>query len=200
MLLIGMSQFIVDDFSPPKTVYETKTTPFDKFMYYFSAVFFCIAAVFLVFEIRRIDNTLNGMKLFWVAGFSGIGVATILTILLKWKTPSVYHESKRRYAIHFGLFVGFFLLLPAIASFTNHYFAKETVTCKNYPVDRKSMGGKRNQSSWLFLKLENGDEERFDVSRNFYDKVSEGGQVKLCTKKGKLGFDFVTNFKTVDDW
>lgn len=167
-------------------------------MYSFSPVFFFVTSAFLIFEGRRIDNTLNGMKLFWIAGFSGIGIATILTIILKMTNPSVYYESKRRFAVNFGLFVGFFLLLPAAASFVNHYFADDIVICKSYLVERKNTGGRG--SSWLYLKLENGDKERFHVSREFYDKVSEGGQVKLCTKKGKLGFDFVTDFKTVDDW
>jgi hypothetical protein len=199
-MIISLSQFIADDFFPPKVPFEIKTKPFDRFMYYFSGVIFFLSLVFLVFEIKRIDNTLNGTRLFWIAGFSGIGVAIVLTIILKITTPSVYYESRRRITVHLSLFLGFFLLLPATASFINHYFAGETITCKNYVIERKSLGGKRDQSSWLFIKLENGSEERLDVNRSFYDKVNEGGKFKLCTKKGKLGFDVVTDFKTVDDW
>lgn len=200
IIIIGLSQLIVDDFFPPGSPYETIASPFNKFMYYFSTGFFFTGLVFLVFEIRKIDNMLNGIKLFWISGLLGIIAAVVVTSILKLRAPSVYYESKRRYTVHFGLFAGCFLLFPAAASFINRNFADGNTICKNYLIQRKSTGGKRNQSSWLFLKLENGSEERFDVSRDFYNQVKEGGEATLCTKKGKLGFEFVTNFKTAENW
>ncbi|MDP2160898.1 MAG: hypothetical protein Q8K02_10475, partial [Flavobacterium sp.] len=120
-------------------------------------------------------------------------------IILKLTKPSVYYESSGRYSVHFGLFIGFFLFTPAMTSFINHNYAENKENCKAYEIVRKSTGGKRNKSSWLFLKLAKNSEERFDVSRTFYDKVNEGEQVQLCTRKGNLGYDFVEEFKTINE-
>lgn len=199
ILIIGMSQIIVDDFFPPKTYYEKTTKRIDKFIYYFAMTLFFGGLVFEIFEISVIDNTINGATFFWKSAFIGVAIASLITIILKLTNSSVYDESSRRYSVHFGLFIGFFLFIPAIASYINHTYAENNINCKTYEIVRKSTGGKRNKSSWLFLKLDNKSEERFDVSRVFYDKVSEGGQVQLCTKKGKLGYDFVEKFKTIDE-
>ncbi len=195
LLVVGMSLYIVDDFFPPKTYNEKRAKPFDKFMYYFASGLFGFGMLFLVFELKTIDNTLNGVTLFWRAGGCGVGVAVLVTVLLKLLTPSVYDESKRRYMVHFGLFVGLFLLAAALGSFINHRFADNQETCVNYTVIRKGTGGKRNKSSYLFIKVESLHEERFEVSRDFYNEVIEGAPVKLCIQKGQLGFDFVTTFK-----
>lgn len=198
ILIVGQSQLIVDDFFPPKTYDEKTTKLIDKFIYYFSMTLFFGGLVFEIFEIRVIDNTINGTTFFWKSAFIGLAIAALLTIILKLTNSSVYDESSRRYSVHFGLFIGFFLFVPAIASYINHTYSENNENCKAYEIVRKSTGGKRNKSSWLFLKIDYNSEERFDVSRSFYDKVSEGGQVKLCTKKGKLGYEVVESFKRID--
>ena len=196
--IVTKSQIIIDDFFPPKTLGESTTKPFDKFMYRFATAFFFVGLVFEIFEIRRMDNTIDGSKFFWTYALTGVLIAVVTTAILKLKSPSVYYESSRRFSIHFGLFVGFFLIVPATASFINHYFSDSRIECKEYKIVRKSTGGKRDESSWLFLKIK-GHEERFDVSRNLWNSVNEGGLVVLCTQKGQLGYDFVEEFKTVDE-
>ena len=191
-LIVKQSQLIVDDYFPPKTDNETKTKPFDKFIYYFAMTLFFSGLVFEIIEIRVMDNTMNSVAFFWKSAFVGIAIATLLTIILKSTKSTVYDESSRRYAVHFGLFLGFFLLIPAVASFINHHYADKTEDCKTYKIVRKS-----TESSGLYLKMTDNSEERFVVSRDFYYRVFEGGQVQLCTKKGKLGYDFVEKFNPV---
>lgn len=198
IMIIAMSQLIIDDFFPPKTYYESKTKPFDNFAYRFATGLFLVGLVFEIFEIRRIDNTISGTKFFWTYALAGILIATVVTAILKLKSPSVYFESNRRFTVHFGLFLGFFLIVPATASFVNHYFSDSIINCNQYKIVRKSTGGRRNKSSWLFLQI-NGHDERFDVSRNLWNSVGEGGLVVLCTQKGKLGYDFVEKIKMVDE-
>lgn len=199
ILIVGQSKLIVDDFFPPKTHKEKTTKLIDKFIYCFSMTLFFSGLVFEIFEIGVIDNTINGTTFFWKSAFIGIAIASLLTIILKLTNSSVYDESSRRYSVHFGLFIGFFLFIPAIASYINHTYADNIENCKTFDIVRKSTGGKRNKSSWLFLKIGDNSEERFEVSRSFYDKVNEGGQVQLCTIKGKLGYEVVENFKTIDE-
>lgn len=199
ILIIGLSQYIVDDFFPPKTLYEKTTKPFDKFLYYFASTLFFIGLILLIFEISKYDNTINGTRLFWIAGFVGIGLAVILTILLKLFQPSVYFESKRRYTVHFGLFIGLFLVSAAITGFINHHFADATTFCKSYPIKRKSTSSGRSTEYFFFLTMDNNNEERFSVGKSRYENFEEGEQIELCMKKGKFGFDYVTKFNKVNE-
>ena len=198
LMIIGMSPLIIDDFFPPKTYSESKTKPFDNFVYRFATGFCFVGLVFQIFEIRRMDNTIGGTQFFWTYALIGILIAAVVTAILKLKSPSVYFESSRRFTVHFGLFLGFFLTTPATASFINHYFSDSRIDCTKYKIVRKSTGGNRQKASWLFLQI-NGHEERFDVARNLWNSVNEGGLVVLCTKKGQLGHDFVDEFKTVEE-
>lgn len=195
--IVAISQFIVDDFFPPKISYEKNTKPIDKLVYYFSNTLFFISLIALLFEIRNFDDTIHGTKLFWTAGVFGILVAIITTIILKLTNPSVYYESKRRYTVHLGLFIGFFLIATALASFVNHYFANPTTFCKNFKIESKSISGGRSTEYFFYLKMENGDKERFSVGKTKYNNFEEGEEIKLCLLKGKLGFDYVTGLKKI---
>lgn len=197
ILIVGQSQFIIDDFFPPKSYHEKTTKSFDKFIYYFATTLFFIGLITLIFEIRNYDNTINGTKLFWTAGFVGVVIAIIITFILKFFQPSVYYESKRRYTVCFGLFIGFFLLATAIAGFVNHHFADQSISCKSYTIIRKSTSGSRSKEYFLFLIINNNNEERFSVGKTRYNNFEEGEQIELCMLKGKLGFDYVTEFNKV---
>jgi len=197
IMIIAMSQGIIDDFFPPKTYSELKTKTFDGVVYRFATGVFFVGLVFEIFEIRRMDYTIGGSEFFWVYALAGVLIAALVTAVLKLKSPSVYFGSSRRITVHFGLFFGFFLIVPAIASFSNRYFSDGRIDCKEYKIVRKTTGGKRNESSWLFLQI-NGHEERFDVSKSLWNSVTESGLVVLCTRTGQLGYDFVEEFKTAD--
>lgn len=199
ILIVGLSQQIVDDFFPPKTLYEKTTKSFDKFLYYFASTLFFIGLILLIFEIRKFDNTINGTRLFEIAGFIGIGLAVILTILLKLFQPSVYSESKRRFTVHFGLFVGLFLIFTAITGFINHHFADTETFCKKYTIKRKSTSSGRSTEYYFFLIMGNNNEERFSVGKTLYENIEEGEQIELCMQKGKFGFDYVTKFNKIND-
>ncbi|SHF73031.1 hypothetical protein SAMN05444377_11727 [Flavobacterium fontis] len=196
--IIGQSQLIIDDFFPPKTHYEMTTKPFDHFVYYFSSTLFIVGLIGLMFEIRKFDNTINGIKLFWTAGLVGVLIAIILTVILKTGFPSVYYESKRRYTVHFGLFVGLFLLSTAVAGFVNHHFADQSTFYKKYAIIRKSTSSGRSTEYFFFLIMDN-KEERFSVGKTRYHNFEEGEQIELCMQKGKFGFDYVTEFKKANE-
>ncbi|OUL63222.1 hypothetical protein [Flavobacterium sp. AJR] len=197
LLIVSFSQLIIDDFFPPKIAFEKTAKPFDKFIYYFSSALFFASLVFLLFEIRKIDNTINGTQLFWRAGFAGIALAILLTIILKITNPSVYFESKRRYTVHFGLFVGLFLFTAASTSFINHFYATTDKSCKNYTIIRKGTSGSRNKEHFIHIITENNTEERFSIKKALHEELTEGGEIELCMVKGKLGYDYVTGFNKI---
>lgn len=197
MQIVVLSPLLIDDFFPPKTLFEKTTKPFDKFVYYFASTLFFISLLCLIFEIRNFDNTINGTRFFWTAGSVGILIAILLTIILKIKFPSVYYESKRRYMVHFGLFVGFFLLSTAVAGFVNHHYADSDKIYKRYTISSKGTSGGRSKEYFIHLTFENNNEERFSIGKTRYNNFEEGEEIELCMLKGKLGFDYVTEFNKI---
>jgi len=174
---------------------KTKVKPFDNFMYWFTMVFCCAGVVFLLFEIRRLENTIGGFKFFWAYALLGVLMFIVITAVLKIVRPSVYADSHRSFSVHGGLFLGFFLLLPSTASFVNRHFCNTAIACRAYNVQEKSTGGKQNRASWIEVQI-NGQEERFTVSRRLWNSLDEGRPVVFCTRQGLLGYDFVEEFRT----
>lgn len=198
MQIIAFSQLIIDDFFPPKAHYEKNTKPLDKFIYYFSSILLFAGLISLIFEVRKFDNTINGIKLFWIAGLVGVLIAILLTTILKTRFSSVYYDSKRRYTVHFSMFVGLFLLSTAVTGFVNHHFADHTIFCKKYSIIRKSTSSSRTTEYYFFLLMENNKEERFSVDKTLFNNFEENEQIELCMRKGRFGFDYVTEFKKVN--
>lgn len=195
--IITRSQVIIDNFFPPKTLHEKTTKPFDKFVYYFATTLFFVGLISQIFEIRNFDNTINGAKLFWTAGFVGVILAIVLTGIFKIWFPSIYYESKRRYTVHFGIFLGFFLLIPAVVGFINHHYADDNKICKKYEIKRKGIGGSRSKEYFIHLIIDNKKEERFSIGKTRYENFSEGEEIELCMIKGRFGFDYVTEFNKI---
>lgn len=196
--IIKLSQQIIDDFFPPILGFERVVKPVNKLIYYFSSTLFFISIISLLFEIRNFDNTVQGIKLFWIGGAIGVLFAIISTIILKITNPSVYFESKRRYTVHFGLFVGLFFLTAAGTSFVNHYYADKNKNCEKHTILRKGFGGTRSKEYFIYVKLNNESEERFTINRPLYQKLEEGEEIEFCMQKGKLGFDFVKDINKIE--
>ncbi|MCB0628458.1 MAG: hypothetical protein R2824_27070 [Saprospiraceae bacterium] len=197
--IVSSSPKIIDDFFPSRVKYEGKARPFDRFIYYLPLTVMFSGLIFELFQIRKIDNTIDGMGLFWMAGAIGLLFALLLALFLEIKAPSVFDESERRSSVLFGFFLGFFLLTPAIANFINQYDIASEEVCTNYQIAGKSTSASKSRSCWLFVKIGRDNEERFEVNRSLYDQVEAGGLVQLCTKKGRLGYEFVTQFKTENE-
>jgi hypothetical protein len=174
---------------------KTKVKPFDNFMYWLTMAFFSAGIVFLLFEIRTLENTVGGFNFFWAYALLGVFMFIVITAVLKIVRPSVYADSNRSFSVHGGLFLGFFLFLPSAASCVNHHFCSATMACRVYKIERKSTGGYQNRASWIFIRV-NGEKERFTVSRRLWNSINEREPVVLCTRKGLLGYDFVEEFRT----
>jgi len=198
IMIIRRSQLIIDDFFHPKTSQKKKHTTFEKFIYYFSSTLLFIGLWFLIFEINNFDNTINGLQLFWTAGLIGVGIAIIMTIILKLTKPEIYNKSKLRNTVHIGLFGGLFLLSAALLGFINHHFAYPKTYCIKYILEKKSIDGE-GDSFFFFIRMRNGKVERFTVwEEKYYDFVA-GEEILLCMYKGKLGFYYVNNFIKINE-
>ena len=150
----------------------------------------------LVFEISQIwvlNNTIHGQVFFIQYALFGLGIATAVALLLQWIIPSVYDESDLRYTLCFGLFLGFPLFVPALASYINHSRLHSTEQCTTYTIKQKSIGGRNNARHTLYLSTVNTQIEQFIVAPNIYNTVFEGQNISVCAKKGQLGYYYVTN-------
>ena len=159
-------------------------------------VLFFSGLVFEIFEIRNIDNTIDGVKLFWTFAFIGLLLAALVTFLLKVFKPSVYYESNRRLSVHLGLFIGLFLICPAFACFINQSLTDDMTMIEEYTILEKSSSSSRNQEYYLYLDF-NSDKQRVTVWKTFWEKVEEQQKIILLTKKGILGYKYIIEFDTI---
>lgn len=198
IVLIQLSPEIIEEFFPPKVEIEIKTKPFDRIVYKASSYFFFFSMIVMLFQIRRIDNTINGTNLLFKFGFYGVLFGILVLYILKLISPSIYNTGNRRFAITFISIVGFFLLTAATASFINYYCPKEQPKSSSYLIKRKSLGGKRNNNHLLFIEFYKNEDERIEVSENVYNKIKEGGKVNLTTQKGFFGYKTIIDIKSND--
>jgi hypothetical protein len=170
---------------------------FDIFVYFFSQGLFLLGLIFLIFTQLYIENTIFGMRLFWISIICGIFVGLMLIILLRWISPAIYRQRNKRISVYLGFFLGFAIFTPAITSFINKTLADNSIICNQYLVESKFRGSKGNRTFYLQIIIQK-KEEQFIIDKEIYDRIENGGQIQLCTLKGKLGFEFVTEFKPVD--
>lgn len=192
-----LSQLLIDVFLPAEIHYDKNIAFADKLVYYGVHGLFFLSIVILLFEITCIDNTIHGMSLVWGACFTGILVAAALLLILNKTNPAILYERKMRNNLIGAIALGCVFLSMFVASFINHRFAGVAQNCRSFTIESKAQN-KRRGGCWLYLKVGNGNEERFEVSYDLFNAAKEGGQVVLCTRKGALGFDFVTEFRLAD--
>lgn len=201
--LARLRQLAIDVFLPADIYYDPKMPGYVKWIHYTTGALFFTALVALCFEIDTIENTFRGTQLFWRAGFAGILIAAALASGLKMTVPNLFAEFNTGNAfkpvsflksiagntVLLALFSGLFLLTPAVASFVNKQFAEGDEICRNYPVAQKTEG---RRALWLYLKTEEGREERFSVTMDIFNAAKEGQALRVCTRKGAFGYEFAT--------
>ena len=204
-LLARLRQLAIEVFLPPDIYHDKQMPNRFKWVHYSSGALFFMALIALVFEIDAIENTLRGVQFFLIAGFAGVLLAVVVIVVMIKVFPALFPEyytvnssspalflvNLVRNPIVQALLLGLFFLAPAVASFANRRFARAEEICRNYPVVKK-MDARRSRALWLWLKTDERSEERFTVDLDCFNLAREGGQVVLCTRKGVLGYEFVT--------
>ncbi len=80
------------------------------------------------------------------------------------------------------------------ASYLNKKNAEKETTNSEYTIKRKSTGGKKNKSHWVFIKIRELD-RRFEIKPKLWNELSAGKKVLLKTQIGKFEYEFVTEIK-----
>ena len=173
------------------------TSRLDIIFYCSTQALFLLGLIFQIFTQLWTENTIFGMRLFWISMAFGILTSFILIFLVRWISPSIYSQKNKRLSVNLGLFLGLAIFTPAVTTFINRKFSDSSEICRKYQVENKSKGSKGNRTHYLEIIIEN-KKEQFIIDRDVYDNIETKGQIELCTKKGKLGYEFVTEFKAVN--
>ena len=150
----------------------------------------------MIFETKKIDNTINGLAFFWICGVIGIIVSFLTMLLISRASKTIYNDSTRRYTVFLGLPLGFLMLFPGTLNFANRQYAKTEIYEVRVKVNRKSTDSK-GRAKYLFCTI-NNNEERFDVGNTIYENTQESGEIKLHLQKGLFGFEIVKEFEPVN--
>jgi len=152
------------------------------------------AGVFLITEIHDLNFTIGAQQLVIIAAVSGLLFAVVVLFALQYIFKGIYAESTRRYSLLRNVVLSGILLGAATAGYINTSFAMPTEICSTYEVLSRR---KTSSSGHLhFISVLLGDvEKEFLVTEDIYIALNVGKPVKLCIKRGVLGYDFVPSVK-----
>ncbi len=152
----------------------------------FSIVFFFFNLLFLLYEKTAILNTINGLELFYKSLFVGAIIATIFLAILNYENPLFYSVSKRKLILNFQVFMSIAFFTATTANLINRKLADDIVICKNYSIQKINYEGKSGRSHSnpkINLKLENNQNQTFEIDIDLYLQLLGTGKVKLCKIK-----------------
>ena len=188
--LVKNSEEILFIFFPTKTIREEKPKFKDKIWQHFAMILFFCGLIFLIFEIKNLENTFDENIIWKTVGLGGIGIAIIFLIILNKIRPTIFDESGRRYSVIFGFIFGISALCISLTSFVNRKYSNKNIVTEKYLISKKSIGGKRNQIHWLFINYKN-NEIRFEISEEKWNELDVGNQVELKTQIGYLNYKYL---------
>jgi len=141
---------------------------------------------------RYFENTIGGYELFWKSAFASLIFSSSTVYIL-----SLYYNfsnDKPKINNVLSLSIFFLLLIPSLSIYINYRFSispdrKEIVEITEKYINNGSKGGKSYE---IFIKTRFDTNERLEISRRFYDEISNINQnVELTLSKGVLGYDYV---------
>jgi len=181
---------------PTKTIREKKAKLKDKIWSHISMVLFFSGLVFLIFQMSNIENIIEEASFWKNFGLLGFSFSLICLFFLYKFQPSVFSESGRRYSVIFGFVLGLTGLTISSSSFLNKKNGEKEIVLSKFTIDRKSTGGKKNRSHWIFIKIKES-ERRFEIKPNLWNKLNVGDRVLLELQKGHFEYDFVNEISRV---
>jgi len=181
---------------PTKTIREKKPKLKlkDKIWSHISMVLFFSGLVFLIFQMSNIENIIEESSFWKNFGILGFSFSLVCLFFLNKFQPSVFSESGRRYSVIFGFVFGLSGLTISTSSLLNKTNANKETIRSEFTVRRKSTGGKKNKSHWIFITIKQS-ERRFEIKPNLWNNLKVGDTVLINLQKGYYEYDFVTEIK-----
>jgi hypothetical protein len=157
------------------------------------SILFGISSLWGIKEFCHFDNTRHGAGLFFLLAFSGLLLSIPFYILIYRSIPDFKKNREMNikwFAYLWGLGMGFFLFIPAIASNINRSHLVGVERCTNNTIIRKSSTTGKYREYYLYVLIDN-QEERLTVFKSYWDSVKEGQLITICLQKGILGFEYI---------
>ena len=188
--LVKNSEEILFNFFPAKTIREVNPKFKDKIWQHIAMILFFCGLFFLIFEIKNLENTFDESIIWQKIGLGGIGIAIIFLIILNKIRPTIFDESGRRYSVIFGFVFGISTLSISLTSFVNRQYSNKNIITEKYLIIRKSVGGKKNGTHWIFIHYMN-NEIRFEITEQKWNEIKVGNEVELNTQIGYLNYKYL---------
>ena len=178
-----------------------------KFIYYLATVTFPLGLVAILIEMLRFERMLRPGD-FWTTFFAiGALISLILIILAAYVSRGVYDDSKRRFSIFWGFFIGLPLIIIALASFTNRVLRDvETIETQQFQIIEKRHTGEyskkkkkeKKEKFQIIFKTSEDSQKRLEVKEDFYNELTEGGVINVEMTNGWLGFELIEEVRAED--
>jgi len=188
------SEEIIYHFFPSKSIREEKPKFKDKIWGHISMILFFSGLIFLIFQMGNIENTIEETSFWKKYGLYGFSFSLFCLLILYKLKPSVFNESGRRYSVVFGFVLGLSFLTISTFSFINKKYAQTEITESEFIIDRKSTGGKKNNTHWIFINI-NNSKKRFEIEQKLWNELNVGNRVLLRLQVGFFDYNFVTEIK-----
>ena len=193
--LLGTVPTVIDTLLPQRITASNKAGKYDKFYSLVSGIYFVASILFLTIEIKNIENTFDGVNLFWLYTLIGFIISLIIIQLLKF-TPIIYSKTNIKYGFYFCLIFGSIALASSTASYLNFNYANQSVDCTTYFIEELSISS-GDKPEYYVLIDDNSKIERFSIDEDLYNNLLDKVEIQLCTSDGFLNYKIVRTFNWV---
>ncbi|WP_299680236.1 hypothetical protein [uncultured Dokdonia sp.] len=194
--LLRRSDAIIFHYFPTKYKKEPNPTFGDKIFEHIGVGLFGLGLFSLIFRIIPLDNTIEGLELFFRASGIGFVLGLLIAFIIKIIRPSVFYDNRRRLGIISGYSLGLAMLFATLASYINERKANDTIIKKDVEIVSKSSNTRKKDAYYIFILIE-GEEERLELKKNVWDTLNEGDILTLELKNGYFNYPFITNFEKI---
>lgn len=191
-IFISLPNFVLLSYNLSNLILQFSSKKLDKRKTKNFEWIFLIPLFIILILGRYFENTIGGYELFWKSAFASLIFSSSTVYIL-----SLYYNfsnDKPKIDNVLSLSIFFLLLIPSLSIYINYRFSispdrKEIVEITEKYINNGSKGGKSYE---IFIKTRFDTNERLEISRRFYDEISNINQnVELTLSKGVLGYDYV---------
>ncbi len=157
-------------------------------------VYHIIVAIGIGAGAKMHENDFGGLRFLWVSLFAGavIGFLIYRALLLFYAHWPLFNQHKEKFCIEI-IFACIFLA-ACLGPFINQYKNNKPASCSTFIIDPRDRQ-KQSHGKYITLLTERG-KERFEPPPRLLNRMQAGDSVlEVCIKKGRLGFDYVDEFR-----
>jgi hypothetical protein len=156
--------------------------------------------ILILTHVELIENTINIGYILLMCSIVGLILGGAIALTLKVLDNKNILLIFDLFEINVGIIIGFILFVPGIALTINYSFTSGIEgKCKNYIIIEKEKSKILGRNThgfnyYFYVETKTKSNEKFKVYENIYNQYEEGSEISICTKKGHLGYEFVSKF------